>query len=178
MTKGDPKTASKKVPRQTQTLTYSNARGLPESQPRVRTVRTSNSCSSSIWSTVRDSWRKKWTGLKFGVKNWLDGWIVANNTEWVAENCWLSKTKGKCWNGQCWNNCWSKWTKPLIWYALGQGPANSPVLSFWCLLLGLFTKDFLCLRWDHIPVCSSVGSGEDSGGPPPYVGSRLGVWLH
>ena len=88
-----PKTASKKVPRQSPTRPYPRARRLPERQPRVRTVQTRNSCWSSSWSTVRDFWRKKWTGLKIGMKNWLDCWIVANKTEWIAETCWLLKTK-------------------------------------------------------------------------------------
>ena len=91
--KGSSKNASNKVPRQTQINSYSQVRRLPEKQPRVRTVQTRNSCSSSSWSTVRDFCRKKWTGLKIGVKNWLDCWIVANKTEWIAETCWLLKTK-------------------------------------------------------------------------------------
>ena len=70
--------ASKKVLRQIQTLPYSNARRLPERQPRDRTVWTRNSCSSSSWGTVRDFCRKKLTRLWFGVKTSLDFWILAN----------------------------------------------------------------------------------------------------
>ena len=82
---GFQKLLQKKVPRQSQTSTYSQARRLPERQPRVRTVQTRNSCSSSSWSTVRDFCRKKWTGLKIGVKKWLGSWIVAKNTEWIVD---------------------------------------------------------------------------------------------
>lgn len=80
-----PKTAWKKVPRQSQTVPYSNARRLPERQPHVRAVQTRNSCLSSSWSTVWDFCRKKWTGLKIGVKKWLDSWIVAKKTEWTVD---------------------------------------------------------------------------------------------
>ena len=80
-----PITASKKVPLQSQTTNYSNARRLPERQPHVRAVQTRNSCLSSSWSTVWDFCRKKWTGLKIGVKKWLDSWIVAKKTEWTVD---------------------------------------------------------------------------------------------
>ena len=41
------KNASRKVPRQSQTTPYPQVRRPPERQPRVRTVQTRNSCSSS-----------------------------------------------------------------------------------------------------------------------------------
>ena len=72
------------MPRQTQMNSYSNARRLLEKQPRVRTFQTRNSCSSNSWSTVRDSCKKKWIGLKIGAENWLDCWIVVK--KWMS--CW------------------------------------------------------------------------------------------
>ena len=82
---GFQKLLQKKVPLQSQTAVYLQARRLPERQPRVRTVQTKNSCSSNSWSTVWDFCRKKWTGLKIGVKKWLDSWIVAKKTEWTVD---------------------------------------------------------------------------------------------
>ena len=82
---GFQKLLQKKVPLQSQILFYLQARRLPERQPWVRTVQTKNSCSSNSWSTVSDFCRKKWTGLKIGVKKWLDSWIVAKKTEWTVD---------------------------------------------------------------------------------------------
>ena len=68
----------KKVALQTQMGNYSQARRLLERQPHVRAVQTRNRCLGSSWSTVWVFCRKKCTGLKIGVKNWLDCWIVVN----------------------------------------------------------------------------------------------------
>ena len=75
----------KRCPSRLKQVEHSQARRLPEKQPHVRAVQTRNSCLSSSWSTVWDFCRKKWTGLKIGVKKWLDSWIVAKKTEWTVD---------------------------------------------------------------------------------------------
>ena len=73
--------SEKKMPLQSQTDIYSQARRLPERQPRVRTVQTRNTCSSR--GAVRDCCRKKWTGLEIGVEK-LTG--LLNRCEKMG--CW------------------------------------------------------------------------------------------
>ena len=87
---GFQKLLQKKVPRQSQTRTYSQARRLPERQPHVRAVQTRNSCLSSSWSTVWDFCRKK---VDY-AENWCEkmtGLLNCSQKNWM--DCWLLKTK-------------------------------------------------------------------------------------
>ena len=80
-----PKTASKKgAPPVSNSHLFQCQEAPGEAASRAHCTN-KKSCSSNSWSTVWDFCRKKWTGLKIGVKKWLDSWIVAKKTEWTVD---------------------------------------------------------------------------------------------
>ena len=83
--KGASKTASKKVTRQTQTTTSSNARRLPEQQPRVRISRQETVVRATVEALFEILAAKSGLGSKLMQKT---DWIadMLQKTELIVEN--------------------------------------------------------------------------------------------
>ena len=136
----------KMVSRQIQTTLYSQAGGSQRgslacalTDKKQLFEQQLKHCSRFLQKKV--DWAQKWYEKLTGLLN------RCKQTEWVAENCWLLKTNAQV-EIKCWNNCWSKCTRLMIWHTLGKGPANIENTSnIWAKIHNICNQPFLaCAR--------------------------------
>ena len=114
--KGFQKPFQKKVPRQTQTGSYSQARRLPGSPPRVRGFLNKNQQSEQETTTVTHFWVHFWILFLESIisesisRKIVHFWILLFELASIAH---VSKTK-------CSKTCDVKGTLLVIWHALGK----------------------------------------------------------
>ena len=112
--KGSKKLLTKRVTPLTQTTDYDHGPGLPDSPPRVRGFLNKKQLSEQETTTAAHFWVKFWALFwnvgNFRIHLWFFGESWNRKRQVVAELVLL---------------CYCLFPKPVIWHALGQGPANS-----------------------------------------------------
>ena len=83
---GFQKLLQKKVPLQSQTVPYSNARRLPERQPHVRAVQTKTVARATVEALFeifaeKNDWAENWCEQMTGLLN------CSQKTEWTVDFC-------------------------------------------------------------------------------------------